>query len=147
MKEYVCGFLIDPNSRQAVLIQKNKPDWQRGLLNGVGGKIEPGEAPKKAMMREFEEEAGELIEDWEETVILCGPDYQVHFFRSFGSVESVRSMTDESLYIMNIGEVWSLNTIENIRWILPMQLDNLRWPVTMLDAHETEAAHAFGNAD
>jgi 8-oxo-dGTP pyrophosphatase MutT (NUDIX family) len=30
---------------EVLLIEKQKPAWQRGKLNGVGGKIEPGENP------------------------------------------------------------------------------------------------------
>lgn len=36
---------------------KNKPDWQKGCLNGIGGKIEEGEKPIDAVFRELEEEA------------------------------------------------------------------------------------------
>jgi 8-oxo-dGTP diphosphatase len=66
MMHYVCGFVFDPLA-QVYLIRKLKPDWQKGLLNGIGGKIETadegGEYPASvtAMSREFEEEAGVLI--------------------------------------------------------------------------------------
>ena len=52
MKEYVVGFMFSEE------ILKNKPDWQAGRLNGVGGKVEPNEYPDQAMVREFEEETG-----------------------------------------------------------------------------------------
>src|SRR5690349_13991679 len=41
---YALGFLFDGTGR-VVLIRKRRPAWQAGLLNGVGGKVEPGEAP------------------------------------------------------------------------------------------------------
>ena len=37
-----------------VLTHKNRPAWQAGKLNGVGGKIELLESPVAAMVREFE---------------------------------------------------------------------------------------------
>ena len=59
---YVVGFLFNPDMTEVVLIKKNRPDWQKGLLNGVGGKIESGEDPITAMIREFKEETGIKLE-------------------------------------------------------------------------------------
>ena len=56
MKEYVLGFLFSADLERVVLVEKSKPAWQRGLLNGVGGAIEPGESPAGSMDREFHEE-------------------------------------------------------------------------------------------
>ena len=61
---YVVGFLFNPDMTEVVLIKKNRPDWQKGLLNGVGGKIESGEDPITAMIREFKEETGVEIYNW-----------------------------------------------------------------------------------
>jgi 8-oxo-dGTP pyrophosphatase MutT (NUDIX family) len=55
-REYVVGFCINGDRSEVLLIEKQKPAWQRGKLNGVGGKIEPGESPIDAMIREFREE-------------------------------------------------------------------------------------------
>jgi 8-oxo-dGTP diphosphatase len=57
MTAYVCGFAFDTENRVAV-VQKKRPEWQKGLYNGIGGKIEPGETSLRAMAREFEEETG-----------------------------------------------------------------------------------------
>src|SRR5690606_7863558 len=58
------------------LIRKQKPDWQKGLLNGVGGKIEDSDGStaitrwdviqQRAMAREFFEETGVSVmpADW-----------------------------------------------------------------------------------
>lgn len=60
MTAYVCGFAFEPD-RRVWLIQKNRPEWQKGKLNGVGGKIEFNETAVAAMAREFQEEAGVAI--------------------------------------------------------------------------------------
>lgn len=57
MMRYVLGFAFTANGRVA-LIQKQKPAWQAGRWNGIGGKIEEGESPVQAMAREFREETG-----------------------------------------------------------------------------------------
>lgn len=74
--EYVCGFLFTNDLSMVVLIRKNKPEWQYGKLNGVGGKIEQRtlqgepvefegkplmEDPATAMSREFREETGAVV--------------------------------------------------------------------------------------
>ncbi len=43
MKGYVLGFAFDEDYEWVALIKKNRPQWQAGKLNGVGGKIEPNE--------------------------------------------------------------------------------------------------------
>ena len=45
IKEYVAGFLFSRDGSLLALILKNKPDWQKGKLNAIGGKIEDGETP------------------------------------------------------------------------------------------------------
>ena len=39
-KKYVTGFLFNDELDRVVLIHKNRPKWQSGMYNGVGGKIE-----------------------------------------------------------------------------------------------------------
>jgi 8-oxo-dGTP diphosphatase len=57
-KSYVLCFAFSPDLTRVALIQKQKPEWQRGLLNGIGGKIEAGESALDAVRREFAEETG-----------------------------------------------------------------------------------------
>src|SRR5436190_15473444 len=82
---YVAGFLFTNDGRAVVLVRKNKPAWQKGRLNGVGGKVEGDETPAAAMQREFREEAGVDIpaDAWQEVVVLEGHGFAVHFFRLF----------------------------------------------------------------
>lgn len=53
---YVLGLLFSEDASRVLLVWKNRPAWQNGKLNGIGGKIEPGETPLQAMDREFVEE-------------------------------------------------------------------------------------------
>lgn len=141
MREYVVGFRIDPESNKVLLIEKQKPEWQKGLWNGIGGKIEPGEAPAKAMIREFQEETGMLVEDWEHTVQLLGRDFSVYFFRSFGSVEEAKTTTDEKVTSLFIADFTLWPIVPNLAWLIPIQLDKLIWPLVVLDAVSKEDDH------
>src|SRR5437764_210410 len=106
MRSYVCGFLFSPDRSQVLLIRKNRPAWQAGKLNGVGGKVEPGESLHAAMRREFREEAAlDLPESaWRHCLTLVGPDdagssipWAGHFFRAFHDLSHTRTLTDAPL--------------------------------------------------
>ncbi|MEA2707624.1 MAG: 8-oxo-dGTP diphosphatase [Phycisphaerales bacterium] len=129
MRTYVCGFLFSPDRTRVLLIRKRRPAWQAGKLNGVGGKIEPGESPLQAMRREFREEAQLDLADWQEILTLSGPDdagsgvaWRGHFFRAFGDIDAARSMTDEQLERHAVRAL-PLDTIPNLHWIIPLMLD------------------------
>jgi 8-oxo-dGTP diphosphatase len=58
-KEYVLGFAFSKDKNHIVLIEKQKPNWQKDMFNGVGGKVETfDKKPIYAMIREFKEETG-----------------------------------------------------------------------------------------
>ena len=58
MKLYCCGFMFSKDFSHVLLIEKARPKWQEGKVNGIGGHLESGESPVDAMVREFEEETG-----------------------------------------------------------------------------------------
>lgn len=123
--KYVVGFLFDSKMRGVVLIQKTKPDWQKGKLNGVGGKVEEGETFLDAMVREFREEAGMEITDWEPFCRLTFPAGEVQFFyttRHITEIE-IESKTEEEVSLYSVDELmhWhSPDVIPNVRWLLQM---------------------------
>lgn len=135
MKTYVCGFLfmrpIDDEETKVVLIRKNRPEWQAGRLNGVGGKFEEDLDPSlsAAMVREFHEETGALVKD-EEWTLFCvysggeGDDmYRVYFFKATPDVfPEVTSKTDEKVEIVSAKNI-PQDTIYNLHWLIPLALD------------------------
>lgn len=124
MIEYVAGLLYSDDGLRVTLIQKNRPDWQAGLYNALGGKVELGETPEQAMKREFHEEAGVVI-DWDFRFTLQGPDYTVHFFSCHNTeaMAYLQTMTDE---VVSVVEAYDLpeNIIPNLWWIVPMLNDD-----------------------
>ena len=101
---YVVGFLFSDDRRWVTLIRKNRPDWQAGKYNGVGGKVEVGEAVNDAMVREFYEETGVKTKwtDWNEFALLRGDYGAVYVFKATSTkyLSFVKTQTDEE--IMNI---------------------------------------------
>ena len=123
MQGYACGFMFSPDRSRVLLIRKRRPAWQAGKLNGVGGKIEPGETPAEAMRREFREEAGLDVPHWQHVVTLTGPDWQGHFYRAFGDVDAARPVTDEQLERHPVRPL-PPDVIPNLAWLIPLLLDD-----------------------
>ena len=124
--EYVAGFLFSANREKVVLVQKINPEWQRDLLNGVGGKIEPfDESLVAAMVREFQEEAGILVHEWEMFCQVSNQGNLTHFFRSFadGNLDHISGQEAEKISAYPVSELDRLNTMPNLGWLIPMALD------------------------
>lgn len=125
-KEYVLGFCFMGGGSEVVLIRKNKPAWQKGMLNGVGGKIEPGENAMEAMFREWREETGTHLTNWHRFVTMDFSGAVVHVFKCCleGFLE-VKSPTTEPVYIFRVSDVLGgklPRVIPNLKWLIPMAL-------------------------
>jgi 8-oxo-dGTP pyrophosphatase MutT (NUDIX family) len=70
---------------EIVLLKKARPEWQRGLLNLPGGKIEEGEHPRQCMAREWQEETGVFTyeSDWKQKLTIIGKEYTLYVFTTF----------------------------------------------------------------
>jgi 8-oxo-dGTP diphosphatase len=125
MTKYVVGFMFSPEKHIVVLIRKNRPEWQAGKLNGIGGKIEPNEAPIDAMVREFREETGveTTTEDWRYAVgKITGPESEIFIYRAFSSkVWDIQTTTDEDVRRYFVEPVHP-EAVSNLHAIIPALL-------------------------
>jgi len=136
-KEYVLGFAFDKLRENVVLIEKNRPEWQKDKHNGVGGKVEEiDNSPVHAMVREFKEETGcnTTIDDWNHFAIMScendimGGSSTIYSFRAFLDSESLNQCTTmESERVIKV-EIFSalqeLKLINKVRYLIPMALEN-----------------------
>jgi 8-oxo-dGTP diphosphatase len=132
MIEYTLGFALDLENQKVALIRKNRPEWQAGKLNGIGGHIEEGENPKEAQVREFYEETGvgTFLSDWN---FVCRMDreednFSCFVFRTFNiPLKLLANITDENIEIhetKNINELYrNGECLSNIPWLVYMCLD------------------------
>lgn len=128
MQEYVLGFMFDKKGEKVALIEKIKPKWQEGLLNGIGGKIEEDESAYTAMTREFFEETGVHYEHWNFfTQMQEDGVFKVYVFYAFSDdVYNVKTVEQEEVYVMDLDEEWKVireNSVSNIPWLLMACLD------------------------
>lgn len=127
MDRYVCGFYFSTDGDEVVLADKKRPAWQAGRLNGVGGRIEEGETPLEAMRREFLEETGLEVEDWDDFCLHkdTAGTFEVFFFRAFGNdVHRCETTTDEEIDCYPVGSLErDYCLVPTVRWLVPMALD------------------------
>lgn len=126
--KYVLGFRFHEGN--VLLIKKAKPAWQKGRMNGIGGKVEPGEESIDAMVREFREETG--IEtshsDWKYIALMTGPcgkdpeDWYVRVYASFGPIIDAKTTTIEEVVSVPTNGL-PPEILNNLDWLVPLCQD------------------------
>lgn len=128
MTNYTVGFIFDKNLQHVLLINKLKPAWQKGKLNGVGGKLEEGETPKEGVLREVLEETGiqtkatQLMEVGE----LIEAQAKIYIFTTIidKDIHKEKSLTQEKVAWHQI-DALPQNIIPNLLWQIPFCLNIL----------------------
>ena len=121
---YVVGFAFTKDLKRVLLINKNKPEWQKGLLNGVGGKIEGKETPLEAMRREAIEEVG-IDVDWQEKGCMLGTNndskpFECWIFYAYDDkvIEYIQ-LESETPSLYRVNRIEDLKTVANLKFLVP----------------------------
>jgi len=132
MKNYVVGFAYSEDLKNILLIRKNRPPWQKGLLNGVEGKIKEksntpqifDEIPLTAMKRECKEETGlHLI--WNMGGHMSGVNedesvFQCWIFYAYDDrIYDFQQIEDEVLELFPMDKVPLDQVIPNLHYLIP----------------------------
>ena len=126
---YTATFIFNEFGTNLLLIRKNKPEWQKGFLNAIGGKLEDDDFnTTTCAIREVKEETGiSLNEDEiEQFHIMSHDGNYIYFFKSFtDKVYDYTQMEEEEFVLVdNVDEYIPENVIPNLNWLIPMALDN-----------------------
>lgn len=131
MKHYSLGFMFYKN--HVVLIKKARPEWQKGLLNGVGGHIEEGESALDCMIREFKEETGIFTTKWTQIAhVFREGDFRMAVYKS--SLKEKVPLVSEPSEPTDWYDLDKLNRnemISNLPMLLTIALEPLTYPVTI----------------
>lgn len=119
-KKYVVAFLFN-GSGGVWMVKKQKPDWQKGCLNGIGGKVEDDETNEEAIVRELKEEAGIDVE-FGKDIVYCGGmggmnndggEFEVYVYAGFTS-QNLKTMEEEEIVLVHEFEVKQHPHIQNV---------------------------------
>ena len=116
----VVGIVTD--NEEILLLKKNNPDWQKGLYNGIGGKVELNTTPLETIIKKCQEELGVNILNWIEldSEISSSGIEIVYFLTTLneGEIKKLQSQTDER------AELFSINNLPtNILQDLKIQIE------------------------
>lgn len=132
---YVVGFMFSELLYEVCVIKKNRPVWQAGRINGIGGKVEPDEYGLAAMVREFYEETGVATtpKDWIEVAELKFPDTKtittnvsVFASRNQAAFDAAATKTDEVVLKIPIGMLPTYETVNNVTQLVTLCIHALR---------------------
>ena len=124
MDRFVVGFAFSKNCKFILLVKKNRPKWQAGCLNGIGGKIEKGEQPIETMERETKEEANLDIE-WTHRAVMKGINndgnkFECHVFYAYtDDIRWFEQREDEMLIIIKTANLIKYKRITNLDYLIP----------------------------
>lgn len=128
MKRFSLGFIFDKELKEVLLIHKNRPSWQAGKINGLGGKVESEENGIACIVRETEEESGlkTSSDKWRYAALMKGPDWEIEVFYYIydGPKEDATMNEDQPVEwfaVQNLPD----NVMYNLRWIIPLCIDQL----------------------
>lgn len=141
MKQYVLGFMFSEDTKRVALIRKNKPTWQAGFFNGIGGKVEEDDLSyNHAMAREFGEETGYETDakDWRLFLCMSNSQFEVYTFVAIGNVDLVKTTTDEIVRVVDVASLSEYQTIQNLKWLIPMATDSKEFAPVEVHYNEEE---------
>ena len=103
----VVGIITD--NEEILLLKKNNPDWQKGLYNGIGGKVELNTTPLETIIKKCQEELGVNISNWIEldSEISSSGIEIVYFLTTLneGEIKKLQSQTDERAELFSINNL------------------------------------------
>jgi 8-oxo-dGTP diphosphatase len=141
MKHYTLGFLFNLDCSRVLLICKNRPDWQAGRYNGIGGRIETerDESSEAAMAREFREETNLYIAEhlWEPFSVMHSRGDTVYCFAHASlQINRAVSVTDEPVHAFFVDHLPEA-CLPNLHWLIPLAINKLTGRDPLLVSLET----------
>lgn len=128
-KVYVVGFLFSEDLSEVLLIEKQRPAFQFGKLNGIGGGVDEGEDIYDAQVRELEEESGVKTkkEDWIHFAdFVFGKGMKVCFLVAKTIAKPrAKTMTDEEVAWVSMKNLPE-NILSDIEPLLPLAKNILK---------------------
>ena len=130
-QDYTLGFIFNDKLDTVLLIEKKKPEWQKGYLNGIGGHVEDDESPKQCIIRECFEETNLEISKWKYVGDFVGKKWVVKIYTTVVSDEFIEKniindKTDEFVTAYPYKNVKDFfTTLSSVKYALPLCMESL----------------------
>jgi 8-oxo-dGTP pyrophosphatase MutT (NUDIX family) len=109
----------------ALILKKHGPQHLIGKWNGIGGSLKKGETPLVGMVREFKEETGVRVPEWNPFGELRTDSGDVFLFSSRSKlVQKIETKTDEPVRLDSIALLPHSRSdyVPNLNWLVEMAL-------------------------
>jgi 8-oxo-dGTP diphosphatase len=135
---------VSIDSVKILVVEKNKPEWQKGKYNLLGGKVEEGETPLQAAVRELKEESGLDPGEFDMPFFagkLEGDDYDIFCYKIGVEDDELKPQAGETEKVS--WQYWdSLATdpklIPNLKIVIPLMMMGVDgWVLTQTDTDYT----------
>lgn len=144
MQKYVLIHMQNDRG-DFLMIRKNRPEWQKGKWNLVGGHVEKGESYEHAAIRELKEETGLEINRLNFRGLISGNGYKIAIFSGYTEEEYEDGLTDELVSwccINNLRQKYG-NPIYNLKLIVPLLISYYGLFVVNGDSYEFQEVRFY----
>ena len=128
-QKYTVSFIFNSNYSKVLLVHKLSPEWQKGRVNGVGGKYEQGETAAQCVARETEEETALVIpeKEWVYIGTIEQPQGDVGILAAqyAGPESDAKQSAHETIEWFPVDEL-PANCMKNLPFLIPLALLKLR---------------------
>jgi 8-oxo-dGTP diphosphatase len=123
------GFIFNTDLSKVLLIHKLSPEWQKGKVNGLGGKCEENETCYQCITREVQEETGLFIpsSQWKKVAEIHSSTWYVDVMTCIysGKETDAKSMEKQTIEWFPLSQLPS-NIMSNLSWLIPLCKDALQ---------------------
>ena len=154
MIEATLCFILEGRPPRRILLGRKKRGFGKGKLNGLGGKVRPGETPIRTIVREVAEESGVIVSP--DTLRSAGSvtftfpfepsfDQHVHIFVASSWEGEVQESEEMAPAWFPIGGIPYDRMWDDDRYWLPLVLagERIRARFTYAEDNETVASWAL----
>lgn len=129
-QKYTVGIIFNNDYTKVLLVHKQRPEWQKGKVNFVGGKYEAGETAQECITRETEEETTLAIPPTQWTYIGTIHQSQgnvgILATQYNGNLADAAKNDHEEIEWCDVNDL-PHNAIRNLTWLIPLALEKLTY--------------------
>lgn len=133
--KYVLNAIFSRDMDKVLVIKKNRPEWQSGKFNLIGGRVEDTDkSTAHAVIRETKEECGIDISEadiYYSGTLLSSSDEEEHEVECFVTITdeiyNSTTTTDELVYMLSMEELGNLSREILLETLMPIiEMSKLR---------------------